>query len=268
MNAAAPRAIPKGWSTAQHDAKVAQEAVNARAAGKQTAAGTQADAGAADAQPSAAGEPGVGKEERLKDVAVLQGLVANLSAGDFATRETATRELMKAGREAFPLLRDAESTGDKETQSRARKILDEIEWPVTAAAIKKIKSLGGTVIGVDPKRPGGVSIQNCTDQPRLHIRDADVACIEDLHYLHVATFVRVDLADETCAHLAKLPNLKMIRLDDTDVSDVGVRRLLPLRRLAQLDLGKTKVTGTGFQDLTSISTLSEVELVDAAVTDE
>ncbi|HZZ70683.1 MAG TPA: hypothetical protein VFE24_00405 [Pirellulales bacterium] len=272
VNGAAPRALLKGWSTAQHDAKVAQEAVNARAAGKQTGAGTQAPvgtqagAGAADAQSSAVGEPGVAKEERLKDVAVLQGLVANLSAADFATREAATRELMKAGREAFPLLREAESTGDKETQSRARKILDEIEWPVTAAAIKKIEKLGGKVIGPDRKRPRGVMFDPGGDR-RSNVNDDDVSCIADLHYLIGLNLCRTDITDKTCARIGKLPLVVNLYLDETNVTDAGVREFRYLSHLKYLSLSATEVTGEGFAELADIATLREVNVARSRVTD-
>ncbi|MHB1425391.1 MAG: HEAT repeat domain-containing protein [Gemmataceae bacterium] len=62
-----------------------------------------------------------------KDREKIRDLLKKLVSGDFATRETATRELFALGRRSLPQLQEAAKSKDVETARRAKQLIERIE---------------------------------------------------------------------------------------------------------------------------------------------
>lgn len=82
-----------------------------------------------------------------------------------------------------------------------------------------------------------------------------------------AQLVNCSQGDELCAHLAKLPELKFVKLDDSRVSDEGLAKLAKLRNLQALNLDGTDVTDAGMRHLIGMTQLWQLVLSRTRVTD-
>jgi hypothetical protein len=93
------------------------------------------------------------------------------------------------------------------------------------------------------------------------INDDGLRCLEnmtDLRYLNLSHCRQV--TDEGLARLARLQNLKTLRLRWTGVTDRGLPRLAGLARLERLSLHSTSVTPVGLQPLAAFPRLRYLEL--------
>ncbi len=88
----------------------------------------------------------------------------------------------------------------------------------------------------------------------------------------VRTVVTVDLRktainDEDLGHLARLPNVRKLRLGRTEVTDAGLEKLAGLTHLRELYLGRTKVTDKGLVHLQGLTELEWLAVNRTAATD-
>ncbi|HVX61127.1 MAG TPA: hypothetical protein VHC19_11010 [Pirellulales bacterium] len=82
-----------------------------------------------------------------------------------------------------------------------------------------------------------------------------------------AQLVRCSQGDALCTHLAKLSELKFVKLDGSRVSDEGLAQLAKLRKLQALNLDGTDVTDGGMKHLARMTELWQLVLSRTRVTD-
>ena len=213
-------------------------------------------------RPTFAAEPGVAQEERLKDPDVIAELIKQLGDDKAIKREEATRDLMKAGREAFNPLREATKKGEKEPVVRARRALDEIELPVIRQVEQKLKSLGGQIHTSREGRITSICFR------RVKIADADLACLSDLKDVVALEVSNTEVTDAIFDSIVDMCDLEYLCLEATRVTNTGVMRLKTLNRLKEIDLRETSISGVGLKPLTHIKSISTLNLYETKIDDD
>ncbi|MEY2880903.1 MAG: hypothetical protein RLZZ15_3283 [Verrucomicrobiota bacterium] len=79
---------------------------------------------------------------------------------------------------------------------------------------------------------------------------------------------RAPITDRALAAIARMTNLRSLRLDGTAITDAGVAALAPLHRLTALNLNRTRVTDLALASLRRLTALKKLNLWDTAVTAE
>jgi internalin A len=81
-------------------------------------------------------------------------------------------------------------------------------------------------------------------------------------------FHGLKVMDADVKELARLKNLRFLRLNGTKVTDAGLKQLAGLSDLQALDLGSTQVSDTGLKELGGLKNLRLLLLDGTKVTDE
>jgi eukaryotic-like serine/threonine-protein kinase len=92
-----------------------------------------------------------------------------------------------------------------------------------------------------------------------------LAACTDLQSLDLS---ETKLRDSDLAGLAKLPNLRTLRLRRVPITDRGLKELAPLTNLEVLDLANTNITGSGFAQLANAAHLRELWLADTLLKEQ
>lgn len=122
------------------------------------------------------------------------------------------------------------------------------------AAIREIKRLGGWV----------ETLQGGPGWLRSILGNDRMARFDNVFAVNLAG---TPANDETCAHFAGTPKLRLLILDQTQITDAGLARLANLRNIVGLDLGSTQITDAGLANLAGMSDLRALELDCTHVTD-
>jgi HEAT repeat protein len=86
-----------------------------------------------------------------EDRDTIRGLLGKLTAGDFATRETASKKLFALGRRSLPQLREAVKEKDPEVSRRAKQLIERIEQepshhlPLAVVRLLAVRKPAGSV---------------------------------------------------------------------------------------------------------------------------
>lgn len=233
---------------------------------------------------SGAGAEERGDKQTIARVDVeVQASVEQLGSDNFAARERATRDLVKAGKRAIPAVKAAAFHNDAEVSSRAIRILEALvdpSNPATAMAAKAaliaiakskhkpaaswasgalrniklrpIRSL--TALGAVAEHPG-------SDDER---KDPTIT----FDTKHVLIPEKWKGGDEGLVHLTALKNLESLSLHSGDVTDDGLIHLKTLTGLRQLIFQGTQITDAGLVHLKTLTNLNIFFLLGTRVTGE
>lgn len=115
-----------------------------------------------------------------------------------------------------------------------------------------------------PGAPGDV-VGLGIHHPRA-IDDSQLAPLAEVHTLIWLDVVGVPLTDDAVVHIARLKNLKRLRLDETPITDAGLIHLTRLPKLHTLNLSSTQITDAGLAHLAKLHNLKELYLQKTQVT--
>jgi hypothetical protein len=102
----------------------------------------------------------------------------------------------------------------------------------------------------------------------LKVADSDVKELARLKNLRLLRLNGTQVTSAGLKHLAGLSELQAVDLGETQVSDAGLKELASLKNLQVLLLDNTKVTNEGLKELTSLKALRAVNLRKTGVTEE
>jgi hypothetical protein len=102
----------------------------------------------------------------------------------------------------------------------------------------------------------------------LKVTDGDVKELARLKNLRFLRMNDTQVTDAGLKHLARLSDLRAVDLGGTRVSDAGLMELAGLKNLQMLLLDNTRVTNEGLKELASLKSLRSVNLRKTAVTEE
>ena len=102
----------------------------------------------------------------------------------------------------------------------------------------------------------------------LKVTDSDVKTLARLKNLRLLRLNSTQVTNDGLKHLAGLSELQAVDLGETRVSDPGLKELAGLKNLQVLLLDNTQVTNEGLKELTSLKSLREVNLRKTRVTEE
>ena len=102
----------------------------------------------------------------------------------------------------------------------------------------------------------------------LKVTDSDVKELARLKNLRLLRLNGTQVTNAGLKHLAGLSELQAVDLGDTQVSDAGLTEFAGLKKLQVLLLDNTKVTNEGLKELTSLKSLRAVNLRKTGVTEE
>jgi hypothetical protein len=103
---------------------------------------------------------------------------------------------------------------------------------------------------------------------RFHFTDEGVAHLESLTNLVCLDLDCPTLSGEGLRHVAKLANLKRLKLNGRGLTDNDLRLFASLPNLESLELRNATFSGVGFAGLTCLSKLEQLELEGSNITDE
>lgn len=132
-------------------------------------------------------------------------------------------------------------------QDRVQTVAEDVSIAEEEEAVKAVLALGGKVMYEQeyckniPTRQGRVW---CVDLTDTKATDASLDC------------------------LAKMPELRDLRLDGTSITDAGLERLTGAKRLGLLYLARTRITDDGLDTLAGLPQLFFVHIGDTRITNQ
>lgn len=145
----------------------------------------------------------------------------------------------------------------------------EVELPEVAAAdsaaVEKVRGHGALVL---PLAQGinllDVSFLSSADK----VTDAQLADLAPIaQQIYSLNLANTKITDAGLAHVASLPNLRVLHLEKTGIGDAGLAHLKSLSNLEYLNLYGTQVTDAGLANLEGLKNLKNLYLWQSQATD-
>lgn len=134
-----------------------------------------------------------------------------------------------------------------------------------AAAVEKIKKLGGTV-AYDEASPGHPVVDVLLRSEKAN--DATLAHLEGLTRLRTLNLDSTAVTDAGLKHLKNLTTLQRLSVYGTKVTDAGMKHLAGLTKLEELNVSRTQITDAGLKHIKGLRNLQFLDLYGTKVTDD
>jgi hypothetical protein len=221
---------------------------------------------------------------------------AQLGDNSFAVRESASEQLVQAGRPAIEAVAAAAMNAERlEVTVRALRILNELALSPDEATARSAKAALGELAG--SKRPAVAArarsalrtyqlnvatvLQRCG--ARMQSSDGRIVSVnfdeakdfvKHLHLLHELpdvehlSFSTPLMDDDALAELRGLPRLRDLNLYRSRIGDDGLKHMATFPSLERIPMGETRVTDRGLVHLKDLTQLEYVGLRGNQVTDD
>jgi len=130
------------------------------------------------------------------------------------------------------------------------------------------RALDDEVTNEEADAAGAMTSKSDSDAAIKALEAAGVKCEKDSETGQVK---RIDgsfrMTDELMLHVARLPNVVVLKISFSDVTDEGLAHVKDLSGLRELILNETKVTDSGIEHLDALSDLEKLDLEKTAVSD-
>jgi hypothetical protein len=100
---------------------------------------------------------------------------------------------------------------------------------------------------------------------RKDVSDSDLARLVELAYLELVIAHGPKITDIGLAHLAGLPKLTSLNLDQTTITKAGLKHLVSARHLRELTLGGPAITNETLEGLETLQYLTKLQLLRTSI---
>jgi hypothetical protein len=202
--------------------------------------------------------------------ASLRTWADDLDADSYGARETAARELIRAGAAAVPFVRRAGESKSLEAIARAVHILSRIASAADDDGRRQAEEALRELAASSDRR--------VADRASEEIRQRQVRRVAQLEllgarvYWESGTITRIYFSgsivkDEDLSLLRHFPDVISLSLGGTNIGDAGMRHVTCLKKLERLDLFQSQVGDEGLKQIATMRSLKSLPMGRTKVTD-
>lgn len=196
--------------------------------------------------------------------------IADLDSDDYAARQSAVRELVRAGSVAVPAVRNAAASSSLEVVVRSVRILSRMTLTGDAATKRLAHDALTRLAASSDRRVAYRATHEISRQQRRFIaqlKSLGASANEAPGPVTTISFNGSKVKDDDLSILRHFPDVVSLSLSSTKIGDVGMKHVASLKKLERLDLYRSQVGNEGLKHIKTLRNLTSLPMGETKVTD-